>query len=782
MLPIISHATLLNVKKRMINFVIIIIGFSGAVAQIILLRELLVAFCGNELSVGAILGNWLILEAFGAFWIGKYIEKAKNRIYFYIVMEFLFSVFFPLALYLARVIKIVLGIPFGQEVGLIHVLWSSFVVLLPVSVVHGALFTFSCKLHNELIKKGDVYSISRVYVLETIGTTIGGIIVTYLFIPYMNSCQIAFFVSFVNFACCALLSLLFRCSKIFIFVNSFVTFFVLYLLFSGGAERFHWSSLRTQWKNQNVISYQNSVYGNIVVVKQAEEYTLFYNGLPFITTPHPNISYVEEFTHIPILFHVLPKKVLIISGGYGGQIFEILKHETIEKIDYVELDPTILEVLRKFPTRLTEVEFRSPKVNIYHLDGRFFIKIATSTTYDIIYLGISEPTELQTNRFFTVEFFNDVTKRLSSGGIFVLCLPGSLTYLSQELKKINHTIIDSLEKVFPYIRVLPGDFNMFLCSNAGEILNVTPQTLCKRLSERKVKTYLLSCQYIEYKLDSRWEKWFSEAMYKEKFTYRANYDFKPSAMFYMLSYWNAKFSRTLQKFFLIAEKINILPIVVLILGFTFLVTIFEISFKTNVISPKTAIPYVVGTTGFVGMMLDLLLVFSFQVLYGYMYHQVGLITTLFMVGVALGSIVITKHPVFEKAAFLLLLAAEIKIILFTLLLLFLFNILQKHLLSYEVIPVLFYILSVFAGLLIGIEFPLANKVYLQRLNESIGSTVGVLYGADLLGGWFGGIIGGVILVPTIGLLETCLVMIVLKISSVAFMFFILKNRLTYETI
>jgi spermidine synthase len=751
----------------MINLVIIVIGLSGAVAQIILLRELLVAFCGNELSVGVILGNWLVLEALGSFLIGRYIEKAKNKVSLYIATESLFSVILPAAIHLARVVKIIIGVPLGQEVGLVSILWSSFIVLLPVSIAHGALFTFSCKLYSEVVKKSDIYSISRVYVLETIGTIVGGFTITYLLMPYLNSYQIAISTSLINFICCALLSILYE-RKIFIFANSLAAVFASYLLLSNKVEHLHRGSLRAQWKNQNIVSYRNSIYGNIVVTEQAGEYTLFYNGLPFITTPHPNISYVEEFTHIPMLSHPSPKKVLVISRGCGGQIFEILKYKTIDKIDYVEPDPAILEVLKKFPTELTKMEFQDPKVNIYHLDGRLFTKIATST-YDIIYLGISEPTELQTNRFFTVEFFNDVARKLSPGGIFVLCLPGSLTYLSPELKKINHAMIATLKKAFPYIKVVPGDYNMFLCSNTERILNLTPQALYRRLLERKVITSLLSRQYIEYKLDNRWERWFSEEMCRVEHIDKVNYDFKPSAMFYMLSYWNAKFSQTLQKLFSLAEKISLSCIVVLILGFTFLICIFGIFLKADVVSPKAAIPYVVGSTGFVGMMFDLLLVFGFQVLYGYVYYQIGVITTLFMVGVALGSVIIARYINFGKAAFPLLLMTEIKIILFTSLLAFLFNILQKHFVSYRTVPVFFYILSIFGGMLIGAEFPLANKVYLQKLNKPISSTVGVLYGADLLGGWFGGVVGSIILVPTIGLLETCVVMIVLKASSIVFL-------------
>ena len=115
-----------------------------------------------------------------------------------------------------------------------------------------------------------------------------------------------------------------------------------------------------------------------------------------------------------------------MSGGAGGIINEALKHASIETIEYAELDPLLLDLLRKFPTPLTESELNDRRVTIKHIDGRLFLK-TTRNTYDLIFIGIMEPSNLQANRFFTKEFFSLVKKRLNKGGILVLGLPGSLT-------------------------------------------------------------------------------------------------------------------------------------------------------------------------------------------------------------------------------------------------------------------------------------------------------------------------------------------------------------------
>ena len=77
-----------------------------------------------------------------------------------------------------------------------------------------------------------------------------------------------------------------------------------------------------------------------------------------------------------------------------------------------------------------------------------------------------------------------------------------------------------------------------------------------------------------------------------------------------------------------------------------------------------------------------------------------------------------------------------------------------------VFPVLCYV----SGRVIGAQFPLASKIYLKR-SPDLSSTAGLLYGADLAGGWIGGMLGGVLLLPVLGLIQTCTAVVLLKMIS-----------------
>ena len=80
----------------------------------------------------------------------------------------------------------VIGISIGESIGFVPMVYSSFLILFPVSILHGALFPLSCQMYF-MFSGQDASSAGRVYVYETVGTIIGGIACTYLFIPYLHT-------------------------------------------------------------------------------------------------------------------------------------------------------------------------------------------------------------------------------------------------------------------------------------------------------------------------------------------------------------------------------------------------------------------------------------------------------------------------------------------------------------------------------------------------------------------------------------------------------------------
>lgn len=730
---------------------ILIVGLSGIIAQVLLLRELLVSFYGNELTIGIILANWVLLEAAGVFIVGKIIDRIKNEMTIFVWLELILSLLLPVSIYLSRTFKYILGIPYGEAMGLLTIFLSSFLIVLPLSFCHGSLFSVGTKLYS-IYFKDLKYAIGKVYALETIGTLLGGIILTYLLLPHLDSFEIVLIISFINLAITLVLLKDFPKRKLKYIVLAAIILFT-YLPLSGNLSRIQRISLNKQWQGQQLLDYRNSIYGNIAVTKEKEQYTFFYNGIPIITTPYPDQQFVQEFGHLPLSFHQAPKDILVISAGAGGLIGEILKH-AIEKLDYVELDPLIIEMLKKYPTALTETELKEKRVNIINVDGRFYLRNSPKL-YDIILIGLSDQSDLSTNRLFTQEFFSLVKERLNSDGILSLWLPGSLTYISRELRDLNFSIINSLKSVYGYVRIIPGDYNIFLASSSAGIMEVDSKVILQRIKEQGIKTDILIPDYLDYRLNKRRLNWFMHTTGGA--TGQLNRDLRPVAVFQTLVFWNKKFSPGFAKILEYFGKLNLK-----LIGFFIILAIILpvfISFRSKKL--KSAVAYSIFTTGFFGMLSTLILSFSFQVFYGYLYHKIGILIAVFMAGLALGSIFMTKNIQKIKKERGVFLSLEAAIIVFAIILIFALAGLTVF--SYYT-SLIFMTLFLISGALIGLQFPLASKIYLGGQGH-IGETAGVLYAADLLGGWLAGIFGGIILLPILGLFNTCIVITILKLSS-----------------
>ena len=182
--------------------------------------------------------------------------------------------------------------------------------------------------------------------------------------------------------------------------------------------------------------------------------------------------------------------------------------------------------------------------------------------------------------------------------------------------------------------------------------------------------------------------------------------------------------------------------------------------------------FAIASTGFIAMAVEILLLFVFQNIYGYIYQQVGLIVAVFMFGLALGSwgmnSLLLKKSQKEIPWMALLIGLEALIGLFCLSLPWLASLFMG---GYEGSPpsqYSFMLLLLVAGILTGGEFPLAAKLHLTE-SKLVGYTAGILDSADHLGACAGALLTGVIFVPLLGVMETCLILLATKVISLAFL-------------
>ena len=364
------------------------------------------------------------------------------------------------------------------------------------------------------------------------------------------------------------------------------------------------------------------------------------------------------------------------------------------------------------------------------------------------------PSTLQLNRFFTQEFYQSVKSVLTENGIFSFTLPGSLSYINPSLRNLNGSILNTLKDIF-YVNIIPGDFNLYLAGKTE--FKISPEIFLERLKQNNISTRLLNKSRLEYRLNPSWLIWFNNSL-SDYSKVRKNLDLTPSATFYSISYWNNIFSRRLEGLFMLLDKLNFktLALVLFIFGLALL------TFNTFIFKLKgLPIGFAIATTGFVGLSFELILIYAYQAFYGFVFAHLALLVTAFMSGLTLGGWLMTKRLEEIKHDLLFLTKIELAIIGFCVMLGPLLLYLGR-LASINFSFVLF-VLSAIAGYLVGSEFPLANKIY--RQNGGHRQTSGILYALDLFGAWLAALVVSVVLVPVIGILKTCILLIALKIIS-----------------
>ncbi len=730
------------------------IGFSGLAAQMTLIRELLIVFSGNELTIGIILANWLVLEAAGCFIPGRLLGRRTGVAAAFAWVAILFSVALPVCIYLTRLAKPLLGISVGEEAGFPVIMLVSFATLLPVSVLHGASFTLGCRV-NALFSGSTDSSISRVYIWETVGTLAGGVVWTFLMIPFLHSFQTAALLAMINaIACLALLIPMWLWQGAARRMTTALAGLLLggigcaWLL--GAVEYVHQRSVQAQWEGQRVVHYENSVFGNVCIVESSGQYIFFLDGSPSISIPVPDIGQVEAFVHIPLLAHCRSENILVLSGGAGGVINEILMHKSVGRVDYAELDPLIIELVKEFKTPLTEAELADSRVTVSHVDGRLFLREAT-LDYDVILVGLPGPDDLQTNRFFTREFFLLAARRLREDGILAVRLPGSFTYANKELRNLNSCIFHTMQSVFQHVRPIPGEGeNLLLASHSEVVAAIDASLFAERLEQRELSDSAFIPWHIEQKLNPGWEPWFADFIAGG--SEQHNRDFQPLGVFYSVAYWSSLLSPSLRPWFARFQRLRMTHVLAASAAGLGLVLVLR-GFRRR--GGGSGIPLCTATTGFAGMVFDLTLLFAFQSVYGYVFSWIGLLVAGFMTGSACGALLTNSaRSVNDRTLFR---AIDLAVAGFAFILPLVFFLLQPYLEIPSALPYLrwLFLLALFvAGLLTGAQYPLANRLYLKR-DGRYARTAGLLYGADLLGGWVGGMAGGIVLLPILGLPGAC---------------------------
>ena len=725
------------------SWAVIFIGLFSIFSQSIFIRRLICVFYGNELTTGIFFSSWLLFGGIGSFVFSKILHKIKNNLSFFSLLIILFSLLSLLEFLFIKSLKIIFGIYPGQIPDLSFVFVATFLIIAPFSFLNGFLFSFTVKICSQYRKEK---AIAQVYALDALGDMLGGILFSflcvYLFSPLEN-------IYFINLIFILFFFIFFKKNR------KKIGYFLIFLLLLGiFLKKIDTFLTKKEWKGFEVMEKTSSFYADLVLIKQKSLYSLFGNGVLNFSFPLKREK--EAIVSLAFLETKLPRNILIIGEGVADFLSEILKHKEAESIYYLELDPKIIETVKKYLPQEDRKALTSKKVKIIHQEARVFLTNYQGKKFDIIFLNTAPPLNLYLNRFYTVEFFKKLKSFLNQDGILTLSIPSKESYLSQELRDWNACIYHTLGKVFSKIILIPGENLRFIASDS-DYLTQNPDELAERFLKRNFPSSYINQYYFYMKLIP-WHINYVTSVLK---THRAkeNKDFEPIAYFYGISYFTSYFKSFLNKIltFLSRFKIHIYLAI-------FSLILFLSSFRKKIILPLT-----VFISGFSAITCVIFSILGFQIIYGYVYHKIGLINAFFMLGIVIGSYFYSsflKKKYKEYASFILTTAG------------FLFFILPPlfRWLSFKpyFYSSLFYLIPLLEGILTGIYFPLANSLYLSKSLE-VAKGASLLYACDLLGGALGGIMLSVVFLPLYGIIKSCNFIGLILVESAIFLYFSLKR-------
>ncbi len=134
------------------------------------------------------------------------------------------------------------------------------------------------------------------------------------------------------------------------------------------------------------------------------------------TTEKDEFIYHEMISHPVMFLHPNPEKVLVIGGGDGGTIREVLKHKSVKEVHLCEIDEKVILVAEKYLPSIS-YQLKNPKVKVFIEDGNKFLE-ENKNSYDIIIMDNSDPIGAS-EVLFKAEFYKKVKRALKKGGIMI---------------------------------------------------------------------------------------------------------------------------------------------------------------------------------------------------------------------------------------------------------------------------------------------------------------------------------------------------------------------------
>ncbi len=207
----------------------------------------------------------------------------------------------------------------------------------------------------------------------------------------------------------------------------------------------HTERLRFSLKIRETLLRTRTPYQDLTIIDTYEFGKMMILDGMVMFSEFDEFVYHEMIVHVPMLLHPNPQKALVIGGGDGGSVREILRHDSIERVVLCEIDREVVAASRKYFPRLTN-GLNDPKVEIKYRDAIEYVK-DSGETFDIIIIDSTDPIGPSMG-LFTQSFYTDIHNCLSPHGV-VTAQTESFFLRPDHIR----SVVQKFRKLYPHVAV-----------------------------------------------------------------------------------------------------------------------------------------------------------------------------------------------------------------------------------------------------------------------------------------------------------------------------------------
>lgn len=385
-------------------------------------------------------------------------------------------------------IELLVGLVGGISSTLLYLLFgtaaSFHVVLYLLVFLTGALVGLEIPLLMRILKDQVEFRslVANIFTFDYVGALLASVIFPLVLMPYLGILRTSYLIGLLNIAVGLVLLHRFRAEvrRPWALQTLAVILMVGFAVAFALAERVQTFTEGLAY-NGPIIHAETTPYQRIVVTREHDGLHLYLNGnLQFST--YDEYRYHEALVHPAFMHASNAGRVLVLGGGDGLALREVLKHADVKQVDLVDLDPAMTRLFsgNVMFSALNKDAFHDPRVTVHNADAFTWLRADTST-YDVVIIDFPDPNSFSLGKLYTTSFYRTLDARLHARSVVVV--QSTSPYVATaSYWCIHNTLREVGFQVSPFHVYVPsfGDWGFFLASRSNLVTRAIGSNVPRR--------------------------------------------------------------------------------------------------------------------------------------------------------------------------------------------------------------------------------------------------------------------------------------------------------------